>query len=153
MALQPSTARLGALVDDTAIGQTDVDQLIRDIFPNTNADIAGDAAVEITLIGNLERPAYLQSASFIPETAVALAANSMSAQVFYDDGAAGAAVALSDLWDGTALTSLAAQRNALANPLVGTLIPAGSRVYIDLAWNGAGAAWDDTGFEAKLRYE
>ena len=153
MALLTSTARLGVLVDDTATGQADVDQLIRDTFPHTNADIAGDAAVEITLIGNLSRPAYLQKASFVPETAVVAAAASMSAQVMYDDGAAGVAVALCTLWDGTTTTTVAAQRNAFAGILNTLLIPVGSRVYVNLPQNAAGAAWDDTAFEAHLRYE
>lgn len=152
MALQPSTVRLGVLVDDTATGKDDVDQVLRDIFPHANADIQ-NGATEITLQGNLERPAYLQSASFVPETAVVANAASLDAQIMYDDGAAGAAVALCDLWNGTLLTSVAVQRNLFANPLVGILIPAGSRIYVNITVNAGGDIWDDTAFEAKLRYE
>ena len=152
MALETGTLRLGALVDDTATGRDDIDQCLRDIFPNVTADLT-NAAVEITLINSLDRPAYIQTASFVPESTVGAAANHLSLQMFYDDGAGGAAVALTDLWSGVIPGTTAYTRVPFLNPVVATLIPVGSRIYCNVAVIAGGAAYDDTSIEAKLRYE
>ena len=154
MALETSTKRLGVLVVDTTTGMADVVEVLRDTFPCVTADIT-NAAVEITIVNNLERPARLRAASWIPETTVGAAANQLGFQIVYDDGAGGAPVALTNLYSPvaagtTAYTRLAFVQTAAMQVI---LIPAGSRIYVDVTVIAGGAAYNDTSFQANLRYE
>ena len=152
MALQQAADRLGVLVDDVSGNKDDVSHMLRDLHYTVQHPVV-NAADEFTLIPRTRVAGYVVACSFVAETAVGAAANSLDGQLYYDDGAGGAAVALSSLYDGTATAVPADERCDFVQTAAHqeTLIPAGSRVYVNVTVNGAGDDWDGTVFQTHFR--
>lgn len=139
-------ARLASFASQEGTGSVDLDYALRNHTVQSAEDVTA-AGKEVTLVNVTKFAANVVSASFCPETGVVGAGASLSARLFHDDGAGGGPVALCTLWNGVTETSVDGQVSAFAGMLVGVDIPLGSRIYVDVTVNGAGAAWDETGFE------
>lgn len=152
MAIKSGTERLGVLVDDETGLKDDVSNKIRDTYLTVQHPVV-NAADEFTLVPATIEACYLQSCSFVPESSVAAGANSLDGQLYYNDGAGGAGTALSSLYDGTASAVTADQSSAFVQTAAHqqTLIPAGSRIYVNVTVNGGGDDWDGTVFLTRLR--
>ena len=114
MPYQQATDRIGALVDDNATNKDDISHMLRDQFVTVQHSVV-NAANEFTLVPVTTAACFIVSCSFVTESGVPVVANSLSAEIYYDDGAGGAAVSLSDVWDGTAAVIAADQSQSFAH--------------------------------------
>jgi hypothetical protein len=117
-----------------------LEKLARDNFSGA-AQLAATGTQEVTLCQKTKAPLRILEGSFAVLATSAADANSRDAQLKYDDGAGGTAVALSSLYDGTAVAMTQDVRNALTIT-AGVIVPTGSRIYIESTANGCGFALD-----------
>ena len=145
-------ARLDSFVSQETTGSADHVYATRNRIFGACADVQ-NAAVEITLYGKTPYLCKITDGHFVPEASVATHADSLNAQLLYDDGAGGAAVALSDATDGTAAGVTGYARTDFPVLATTVSIPVGSRIYAAVSVNGAGDVWDDTHFECEIAYD
>jgi len=145
-------ARLASFVGQAGTGVVDHAYACQNRTFGVDADIT-NAAVQITLVGKTPYLSKITDGHFIPETGVAAAAASLSARLFFDDGAGAGATALSAIVDGTAVTTVSFQRADFPTLVTAQSIPVGSRIYAAITVNGAGAVWNDTQFEVEIAFD
>lgn len=156
MAFEEKTRRIASLLSDTDTGTPeDIDYALRFKKKSTTRDVtAATGTLDVTVIASLERASFMVSGSFVPESGQVAGANSRDVQLFYDDGAGGAATAISVLFDGTASDMDADQNNALDfTGFTDDLVPATSRVFFRLTDNGTGFVMDETLLELEYKYQ
>ena len=154
MTLELDAKRVASQLDDD-LGDEDVFQkAVRDIAFTCQHPFA-NAANEFTLVASTPTIGYVVGCSFTTETTQAVLTDSLEASLLYDDGAGGVAgaTALATAYSGVTSGVTANETQDLAQTAAHqvTEIPAGSRIYLDVAQEVAGAAWDATVVQLRFR--
>lgn len=143
-AAKEKALRIQALVDDTDQPAAGSDGETTKLLSYRQAEAEAswiadeDGPVEMTLVAKLPLDAQMLDGFITIRATQAANASSSDYQLFYDDGAGGAPVALSSEYDGTATAVTLNVRNALVLTAahLATVIPAGSRIYCNSTENG-----------------
>ena len=152
MTLELDAKRVASQLDDDH-GDEDVFQkAVRDIAFTCQHPFA-NAANQFTLVASTPTIGYVVGCSFTTETTRAVLTDSLEASLMYDDGAGVGATALATAYSGVTSGVTANETQDLTQTAAHqvTEIPAGSRIYLDVAQEVAGSTWDATVVQLRFR--